>query len=647
MQGLTSISGLISGLKTDDIIAKIIEAGKQPIERYQARQANLRDQQAALQEANTRLGAVKDAAGQLALSSFFDSQSVTSSNTSVLSATAGTGAAVGQYTMTVQSLALAHQQVSQSYSDVDTTTLGTGTLTIAASGQTTTLNVDSSNNTLAGIRDAINRSNSNVGASIVQDGDSSYRLMLYSKQTGTANALTIQSTLNGGTAPTLTDLQAAQDAKVQLGTGAHAITTVRSTNTVTDLIPGVTLNLASEAPNSPVTIAVTQDTSRIKDAVQKLVDQYNNAIDYINQQSKFDPDTKKGGLLLSDYTLQGVQTDLQAVFTQSVKGISGVTLAGIGVTMGNDGKLSLDADKLQSKLETDPEGLKQVLALSAKTTNTGVRLVSAGSKPIVDGSSYAVEITQAATQGRVTAGTTQTGALDADETLTINGIAVGLTAGMSQADVVAAINARAKDTGVTVSATAAGGTGSGNFMTFRNTAYGSAASLSVISSLSSASGVTSGVGDVTATAVSPAGETGSGTGALGRDVEGTINGEAATGTGQILTGSAGNEATDGLKLRITAATPGSLGTIQLFDGIASMAQRTITRITGSTGAIQGQEDGLDQRIQDLQDVIDSRADALQRQEDSLRAKFNRLEMSLAQLQSQSTQLSQQLGSLQK
>ena len=113
------------------------------------------------------------------------------------------------------------------------------------------------------------------------------------------------------------DLQAAQDAKVQLGSGPNAITAIRSSNSVQDLIPGVTLNLASEAPSTPVTISVTQDTAKIKDSVQKLVDQYNNAVDFLNAQFQYDPDKQTSGTLLNSFALQGVQGDLQQVFTGS------------------------------------------------------------------------------------------------------------------------------------------------------------------------------------------------------------------------------------------------------------------------------------------------------------------------------------------
>jgi flagellar hook-associated protein 2 len=646
MQGVAAVGGLISGLQTDDIIQKLISLDQLPIQQYQAQQDRLRTKVAAYQEANTRLLALQDATSQLATSSLFASSSAVSSDTDVVNATAEKGATAGQYSITVQSLARAHQVVSQSYSDLTTTSLGTGTLTITAAGQTTTVQVDSSDNTLGGLRDAINRANTNVGAAIVQDGNSSYRLMVFSKQTGTANALTLNSTLSGGTGPTFSDLQTAKDAQIQLGSGANAITTTRSTNTVQDLIPGVTLNLASEAPSSPVTISVSQDTQTIQSAVQKFVDQYNHVVDYMNQQFNYNSDTKQGGTLLDDFTLQQVQSQLQQVITTSAPGAASGGLAAVGVSMGDDGKLSLNAATFQSKLSADPNSVTKLFALTAQATNAAVQFVGSGPNTVVNGSSYAVNITQTASQARVTAGAAQTGPLGADETLTINSVAVALTAGMTQAQVIQAINAQSAKAGVSVAATGADGTGTGGFLSFRSTAYGSGAAVSVVSNVSATSGSSTGVGTVAATAASPAGETGAGTGQAGTDVAGTINGEAATGKGQLLGGNAGNSTTDGLQLLITATAPGSLGSLQLFDGIASATQRMLNSLTsGPNGAIQSQEDSLQKDIQSLQTTIDAQTAASKLKEDQLRQEFNDLETTLANFQSQSSYLTSQLASL--
>lgn len=646
MQGLTSVNGLASGLQTDEIISRILQIERRPIRQFQARQEALRARLDAFQQANTRLAALKEAADQLALSSFFHGHSVTSSQTTVVTASGDSGAAPGDYVITVESVARAHQILSQSYGDLDSTRLGTGTLTLTAAGKTTTIEVDATNNTLAGLRDAINAANSNVRASIVQDGDSSYRLLIASKETGTAHALTVTSTLSEGTAPTFADLQTAQDAQVKLGSGTGAVTVTRSTNTVRDLIPGVTLKLLTASPETPVTITVSQDTKKIQEGVQKLVDQYNNLVEFLNQQFKYDAESKKGGTLLDSYALQSVQNHLAQIVAGAVSGLAGSGLPQLGVTMGADGKLSLDAAMLESKLASDPDSVRQTLALTATSTHGGVQFVSTGAKTRVDGTAYAVEITQAARQARVTAGAAQTQALAADETLTVNGVSITLTAGMTQAQIIQAINARAVETGVRATATGADGTGTGNYLTLTSTGYGSAARVSVVSSRSNAQNDSSGIGNVVATAASPAGENGAGTGQVGLDVIGTINGEAATGAGQLLTGNAGNANTDGLRLRITADTPGSLGTIRIFSGIAYAIQQTIERLTDTeNGPVQVEKNSLDQRIQDLQQIIDARELMIRRREEMLRNRFNQLEEALSRFQTQSLYLSNQLRSL--
>src|SRR4051812_43606573 len=140
-QGSTSVSGLASGLDTDSIIQKLIALDQQQTQKYQAQQDSLRTQLTAFQDANTRLAAVQDAAGALATPSLFQSTTAATGDSAVLTATAGMGAAPGQYAVTVQALARSHQVVSQSYADLNSTSLGSGTLTISSAGQTTTIQV--------------------------------------------------------------------------------------------------------------------------------------------------------------------------------------------------------------------------------------------------------------------------------------------------------------------------------------------------------------------------------------------------------------------------------------------------------------------------------------------------------------------------
>jgi flagellar hook-associated protein 2 len=646
-QPVTTISGLASGLQTDDIIAQLIQLERQPIVRLQNQQARLRTKQSAFQELNTRLSALQDAAKTLGAASFYQRRTATSADPKVLLATAEAGALAGDYSLTVDAVARAHQVKSGSFADLDVTRLQTGTLQIVSGTQTTTVTLDDTNNTLNGLRDAINAANTNVRAAIVQDGDASYRLVISARSTGTANALTITNKLTGGTgsAVTLTDLQAAADAQVTLGAGAGAITVTRSTNHLVDVIPGATLDLLT-ASATPVNVTVAQDTTGIEDAVKKLVEQYNNAHEFVNSQSSFNSDTGVGGILLGDRTLADVQSSLLEVFSGAGTGLSAGAFNTTGLSLDGKGKLVLNEDTLHESLVSDPDGVLRALALSATSTSSLIQFIGVGPRTVVSGAALDVTITQAATQARVTGGVAQSGPLDADETLTINSIDIALTAGMTQAQVLAAINARSAELGVRAYATASDGTGTGTYLSLVSRAFGGNATFTVSSSVSKGSGVTSGIGKVDATPASPGGEGGAGTGAVGVNVAGTINGEAATGLGQVLTGNVGNAVTEGLRLRITAAAPGNLGTITLTHGIASLAQKGIEALTDDAiGPIQVATDGLDDRIEDIDDLIEAREAAVRRKEAELRRKFAALESALSQTQSQSNYLASQLNGL--
>jgi flagellar hook-associated protein 2 len=649
MAGATSVGGLVSGIDIEGIITKLSDIEKKGVTTLENQKSILATRKSAYQAANTRLSALRDAASALSNATFFEARTATSSSPGSVAVSAQAGATPGQYQVTVGTLARTHQVVSQSYSDINATRLGTGTFTVTANGTATTITLDETNNTLGGLRDALNRAGTNIRAAIVQDGDSSYRLMVSSKETGTVNALTLSTSLSGGAEPTFNDLQSARDASVTLGSGVNAITVTRSTNAVRDLIPGVTMNLVAGSEGQSVTVDVGLDTTSIQQGVQKFIDQYNNALEFMNAQFKYNADAGTAGALLGDYTLQGIQQEVVGIISGVVSGTAGTSsLADIGIRTTGDGKLALDAGKFQDKLSADPDAVARLFALTGSASNASVQFLGAGAKTVASGAAYAVEITQVARQARVSAGAAMSGPLAADETLTINNVSVALTAGMTRDQVIAAINARSKDTRVQVSATGADGTGSGDFLTFRANAYGSTAPLSIVSSVSNADGDSTGIGTVAATAADPSGEAGSGTGETGLDVVGTINGEAATGNGQVLTGTTSNTTTAGLRLRITALAPGSLGTVQVFGGAAHTSTQALSRITDAiNGPIKTETDSLDARIDDLAKTITTRGEGIDRYIANLRAKFNNMETLMGKLQSQSSFLTSQFAAMNK
>lgn len=654
MPGTASIYGLVSGLDTATIISKLMELERVPITRLKQKQTALSTKLTVWQDANTRVLALKVKADLLATSSTFDAKTFVSSDETILTGSASAQAQAGTYYLTVNSLARAHQQATQGYADTTTTSVGTGTISIQiGSGTAKVITVDESNSTLAGLRDAINKAGAGVTASIINDGSgtSPYRLIITSNTGGTAGQVTIQANLTGGTTPTLSTMQAAQDASVTLGEGAGAITVTKGTNQITDLIPGLTLNLQKADPTKVVTVTIQNNTDSIKLAIKDFVDQYNNLMDFMKQQFKYDANSQTAGTLFADSSLQTIEADIAGKLFGAVSGLSQtiVVLSQIGVTSTtSDDKLTIDETKLDEVIAAGLDPIKRLLAAVGEATNSAVSYMSCTDKTKPSGpAGYAVEITAAATQGRVTAGVAQTDALAQDEQLTINGTGVQLTAGMTAAQVVAKINEYTSQTGVIASSTDINGQGTGDYLTLRRVGYGSALTITAVSSVSNGGGTpvqnTSGLGNGEVTQSSYWGEAGTGTGAAGTDVAGTINGEAATGSGYLLTGNEGNANTEGLKIRVTAQTPGSYGLIRITKGLASVLGEYLDFITRpGVGAVKSAQNALQTQIDDIDDDVAALEERVAAKEDRLINQFAAMESALSRLQNQGSFLTSQL-----
>jgi len=445
-------------------------------------------------------------------------------------------------------------------------------------------------------------------------------------------------------------LQAATDAQITLGTGGNAVTVTRDSNTISDLLPNLTLTLKAAAPATPVTVTVSTNNTDIQQNVERFVKAYNDAVDFINLSSAFDLDTKKNGALVGDFTLQNIQNDLGNLVVGTVDGLTSSpnTFSDVGLTLDSAGKLEFDASTFNQVLVNNPTGAAAVFARTTQTSDQAVTFVSAGSSTKATSSGYAVNVTQIATKAQLTAGVAINNTLAAQETLTVNGVGITLTAGSDLAAVLAAINARSDETGVSAAGTDATGAGSGNFVTLTATNFGSGAKITAVSDLTNGGAQTGGFGNVTVTESLPQGEGGLGAGAAGLDVAGTLNGETANGLGQFLTGASGNANTAGLQVQITAAAPGALGTVKIFDGLAKQLDAALANITNvSDGVIQTQVNSLQTDFDDLQDTIDRTNEAISRQGDRLRKQFAAMEAAVAQLQSQQSSLQNALSALNK
>jgi flagellar hook-associated protein 2 len=219
--------------------------------------------------------------------------------------------------------------------------------------------VDSTNNTLPQLAASINSQNAGVTASVIQDSNG-YRLALVSTASGAPGDITVSGNTSG-----LAFHKAVTGTNAALVVDGIPISS--ASNTVSNVINGVTLSLGSPSPNRPVTLNVSPDKTQITSAINSLVTSYNTVITEINSQFNVAADGSGGGPLEADNSLRDVQSQLLAAISHAIPGNNGVVnLASIGVNLNNDGTLSVDNGALSSALSSNFAAVENFLQ---NTTN--------------------------------------------------------------------------------------------------------------------------------------------------------------------------------------------------------------------------------------------------------------------------------------
>ncbi len=272
-------------------------------------------------------------------------------------------------------------------------------------------------------------------------GDSQLEMTLVTNnQTG--------GSLNFGTVSLSTEgrsmqLAAGEDAQLNVDN----VTVTKSSNTISDLIPGVTLNLVGESASTTVTLKVDRDLTAIKSKIKSMADSFNSIMSYIKTQFSYDEKTKKtGGILFGDGTLSTVKSELINTATRTVTGLSSDynRLALIGVALDSSAKLAIDDTKLTDALTTNYDNVKKLFVAFGFSPNSQLQYV--GHTDSTEGGTYSVNITAAATRTTLTGSAALPGTLGANETVTVQDYVSGrlatvsLTSTMTIDDVVNAVN---------------------------------------------------------------------------------------------------------------------------------------------------------------------------------------------------------------
>lgn len=364
-----STLGIGSGLDLNNLLKQLVSSERQPAElRLDRKEETLSVRLSAFGSIKSTLASVQTAADKLA--SLEKGHSATSSDDAIVAATATGTAASGSYSIEVHQLAQAHTVAGLGVAEKDST-IGTGKLTIqVGSGDAVDIDITSENDTLTGIRDAINEADAGVTASIVNDG-SGWRLLMSADDTGAANTISVSVDDDDGNdadtdglsrlaSANLEQTVAAQDAEVTI----NGLDVTSATNTLDETVDGLKLTLLGETDGSPVTVGVSLNTSAIKDAITGFVGAYNASMTLIGSYTNVDPSGEtENGPLVGDSTLRSIRSSLSSAILTSGgdEGSAYRNLVNLGIKTLEGGRLSIDDTKLDAAIADDPDAVISLL----------------------------------------------------------------------------------------------------------------------------------------------------------------------------------------------------------------------------------------------------------------------------------------------
>ncbi|MDP3668539.1 MAG: flagellar filament capping protein FliD [Telluria sp.] len=671
--GLSS-AGIGSNLDVEGIVSKLMSVEQQPLLKLAKQETSYQIKLSGFGTLKGALSQFQSAVRGLSDISKFQGMRSSTSDASVASVSSTSAATPGAYSLKVTQLAQTQKLVAGGTAS-DSAPIGKGVIsfdfgTITDPGTTynsttgkygvgttfqtggtgiKTVTIDDTNNSLAGIRDAINKAAIGVTATIVNDGGAStpYRLALTSNVSGVEKSMKISvanTAPDTGLSALLNHDPAAVQGLSQTSTAQNALFTVdgilvsKASNKVSDVIDGVTLNLLKESPTTATTITVERDTTAVTASVNAFVKAYNDISQTLRDAAAYNATTKTAAILNGEASVRSIESQVRSVLMAPVAGGASAfsRLSEIGVTMQKDGLLAVDSTKLSTAMSSNFADFAGLFAAAGKSSDSLVSYssASAATKP----GAYALEVTRMASKGSSagTAPVTSLNITSSNNTLDVllDGVSatITLTAKIYGSASELAAEIQSKVNGVAAFSAAGSAVAvseSTGTLTVTSNRYGSASAFSIsggsgMANLNFASSGSSVLG--------------------GLDVAGTINGAAATGSGQILTGAAGGD-TAGLAITIDGGSTGSRGTVNFSRGYAYQLDKLSTSLLASDGPLTARTNGLDASIKSLTKSKEALGLRLGTIEKRLRAQFTALDLVISRMNSTNSFLTQQLDQL--
>jgi flagellar hook-associated protein 2 len=654
-----------ANLDVNGIVSQLMSIEQRPIVELNKKEADYQAKISAYGNISSALSGFQTAVQDLNHLDKFQTLKATASDATVFTASATSKAVAGSHSVNVSSLAQAQKLVADGQVD-DTSSIGTGATTkltfdfgsinggtldedtgtykeasFTSNGQgIKTVTIDANNNSLQGIRDAINSAKIGVTATVINDGSKTpYSLTLSSSNSGANNSMKISVAGDAALSALLSQDPAGEQKLSQTVAAQNAVfaidgvTVKKTSNSISDVIPGVTLEL-QKTSTAPVTLNVTRDSGTVTTLVQGFVKAFNDLNKTLQDLTAYNSTTKQGAVLQGDSTVRLLQSQIRSILNTPVTDTGGAysTLSQIGISLQKDGTMAVDTSKLNAAIDKNPNDVASLFVTLGRPTDPTLSFVNAADS--TPSGTFPVHVSQLATHGSfggcedIDSLTIKSGKND-QLNVSVDGVSAAITLAPGEyTEDKLAKELQSKINGAATLAKA------GVSVSVVHDQFGYMITSNSFGSKSSVDVTGNGAWNIF-------GEDPVCT--QGGDVEGAINNTMAKGTGQTLVATDG--AALGIKVAVNGGTTGERGQVHYSQGYAQTLNNLITSLLAKEGQLEGRKSGITKSIKDVASHRDTVQQRLPLQEARYRKQYSSLETMLSNMSKTSSYLTQQLSNL--
>lgn len=360
------ISGMASGLPPN-IVEQLMDAERIPVKNMEQTKAKNEDKLKLVTDLESKVNDIVKNLSELTNTKGFSDKKLTSGDPNIADGTLDPNFAVpGDYSLEVMQLAQKPSALSNGFPDKDKAQMGIGYIKFQTAEGTKEVYINGANSTLSGVVDQINAANVGLRASIVEDRKDAanpYRLLVAGLATGNDNQIEFPKIymLDGDQDMYFEESRPAQNAKIKV----DGFEIELPENKVTDLFPGVTLDLRQAAPGRQIRINVKENYEAISGKIKNFVDAYNAVLGFIQTQHKLTAQngskTPTMGPLGGDGLLRTVESSLRSVIMNPMyANESPIRLINeLGIEFNRNGTLDFKKDKFDKVLQSNPQGVAE------------------------------------------------------------------------------------------------------------------------------------------------------------------------------------------------------------------------------------------------------------------------------------------------